>query len=121
MKILVNVEIELVVEGNEEFSLTGNSNIGMLSRDHEELAAQTINKNHQYPDGLALMTGTMFAPTKDRGEPGKGFTHHIGDAVIIFSPPLGALINRVNHCDKVPPWEFGTMALFQNLSARSLI
>ena len=118
---LKNVEIELVVEGNDEFSLTGNSNIGMISRDLEDLAAQTINKNHQYPDGLALMTGTMFAPTKDRGEPGKGFTHHIGDAVIIFSPPLGALINRVNHCDKVPPWEFGTMALFQNLSARSLI
>ena len=118
---LKNVEIELVVEGNDEFSLTGNSNIGMISRDLEDLAAQTINKNHQYPDGLALMTGTMFAPTKDRGEPGKGFTHHIGDAVIIFSPPLGALINRVNHCDKVPPWEFGTMALFQNLRARSLI
>ena len=118
---LKGVEIELAVEGDDEFSLVGNSNIGMMSRDPEDLVAQTINQNHQYPDGLALMTGTMFAPTKDRGEPGKGFTHHLGDAVMIFSPPLGALVNRVNYCDKIPPWEFGAAALLQNLSARKLI
>ena len=118
---LKSVEVSLAVEGDDQFSLVGNSNIGLMSREPEDLVAQTINQNHQYPDGLALMTGTMFAPTDDRGEPGKGFTHHLGDAVIIFCPPLGALINRVNYCDKIPPWEFGTAALFRNLSARKLI
>ena len=118
---LKSVEVSLAVEGDDQFSLVGNSNIGLMSRELEDLVAQTINQNHQYPDGLALMTGTMFAPTDDRGEPGKGFTHHLGDAVIIFCPPLGALINRVNYCDKIPPWEFGTAALFRNLSARKLI
>lgn len=118
---LKKVEIELVVEGDDEFSLVGNSNIGMISRDLEDLVGQTINENHQYPDGLALMSGTMFAPTKDRGEPGKGFTHHLGDAVMIFSPPLGALVNRVNLCNKIPNWEFGTSALLRNLSARGLM
>ena len=93
----------------------------MISRDLEDLVGQTINENHQYPDGLALMSGTMFAPTKDRGEPGKGFTHHLGDAVMIFSPPLGALVNRVNLCNKIPNWEFGTSALLRNLSARGLM
>ena len=28
-----------------------------------------------------LYLGTMFAPIKDRDEPGKGFTHKIGDIV----------------------------------------
>ena len=118
---LKKVEVSLVVEGDDQFSLEGSSNIGLISRDLEDLVHQTINKNHQYPDGLALMTGTMFAPTDDRNEPGNGFTHHLGDAVIIFCPPLGALINRVNYCDKIAPWEFGATALFHNLATRKLI
>ena len=31
----------------------------------------------------------MFAPTPDRGEPARGFTHQPGDVVTIASPPLG--------------------------------
>ena len=118
---LKEVEVSLAVEGDDQFSLEGSSNISLISRDLEDLVHQTINENHQYPDGLALMTGTMFAPTDDRNEPGNGFTHHLGDAVIIFCPPLGALINRVNYCDKIAPWEFGATALFRNLTARKLI
>ncbi|MBE24238.1 MAG: fumarylacetoacetate hydrolase [Rhodospirillaceae bacterium] len=114
-------EVSVAVEGDDNFSLIGTSNISLMSRQPEELVAQTINKNHQYPDGFALMTGTMFAPTEDRGEPGKGFTHNIGDAVSIFCPPLGALINRVNYCHKIPPWNFGTSALARNLVARNLL
>ena len=118
---LKKVEVSLAVEGDDQFSLEGSSNISLISRDLEDLVHQTINKNHQYPDGFALMTGTMFAPTDDRNEPGNGFTHHLGDAVIIFCPPLGALINRVNYCDKIAPWEFGTTALLHNLATRKLI
>lgn len=69
-------EVSLSVEGTDGFLMEGSSSMAEISRDPLDLVGQTIGKNHQYPDGLALFTGTMFAPTKDRGEPGMGFTHH---------------------------------------------
>ncbi len=38
-----------------------------------------------------LYLGTMFAPVKDRGGAGKGFTHKLGDIVSISTPSLGTL------------------------------
>jgi fumarylacetoacetate (FAA) hydrolase family protein len=78
-----------------------------ISRSPESLVAQVCGANHQYPDGFMLFLGTMFAPTKDRGQAGQGFTHHVGDRVEIASPKLGKLVNWVNHCDQIPRWEFG--------------
>jgi len=78
-------------------------------------------KTHQYPDGIFLMSGTMFAPDEDRNpqtHPGGGFTHKVGDEVIIESPKLGSLYNTVNHCNSIPPWEFGIVELFQQLNKR---
>ena len=95
--------------------------MALMSRDLTDLVAQTINDTHQYPDGLVLMTGTMFAPTKDRGEPGSGFTHQVGDVVMVSTPPLGALFNRVGHCHEIEPWRFGAAALMRNLAARGLL
>ena len=46
-----------------------------ISRSPEELVAAAMGPHHQYPDGVALYLGTMFVPSKDRGEKGKGFTH----------------------------------------------
>jgi fumarylacetoacetate (FAA) hydrolase family protein len=92
-----------------------------ISRDVAELAAQAIGPTHQYPDGLMLFTGTMFAPVDDRDAPGRGFTHHVGDVVTIASPLLGALVNRVDTSDRLPPWEFGVTALMRNLAARGLL
>ena len=63
----------------------------------------------------------MFAPLQDREKPGEGFTHRLGDVVTIRAKALGALINRVNHCDRIAPWSFGAGALFQNLAARGLL
>jgi len=114
-------EVSLTVEGDDGFVMEGSSSMAEISRDPLDLVAQTIGKNHQYPDGLALFTGTMFAPTKDRGAPGMGFTHHPGDIVTIASPLLGALVNRVTTSDKAAPWSFGTGALMRNLAARKLI
>ena len=74
-----------------------------------------------YPDGLALYLGTMFVPSKDRGEKGKGFTHKVGDIVTIATPKLGSLVNRVLHTDKCPPWTFGASHLMRNLARRNLI
>ena len=113
--------IALRVAGEDGFLLEGSSSMAAISRDIEDLAAQTIGAAHDYPDGLALFTGTMFAPIKDRDAPGAGFTHHLGDEVTISSPLLGALVNRVTTCDRAPRWTFGTRALMANLARRGLL
>ncbi|MSQ59663.1 MAG: fumarylacetoacetate hydrolase [Betaproteobacteria bacterium] len=114
-------QITTQITGSDGFRVEGTYSVSQISRDPADLASQAINRNHQYPDGLALFLGTAFAPTQDRGEPGKGFTHHPGDIVSIRSPRLGALINRVNLCDQIPEWSFGIADLMRNLSARGLI
>ena len=106
--------------GPDQFRLRGASDLSKISRDLTDLVAQAM-KTHQYPDGMALMTGTLFAPTEPRTPGGTGFTHMVGDVVSIRSPKLGTLTNRVNHCDKVPPWTFGLTALMRNLAARGLL
>jgi len=114
-------EITLKVSGPDGFEMTGSSSMGKISRDPMDLLAQAISPNHQYPDGLMLFLGTMFAPTQDRFGPGKGFTHAIGDVVTVATPKLGVLVNRVNHSDKVTPWTFGIASLMTNLHRRGLL
>ena len=114
-------DVTLRVEGDDDFVLDGFSTMTAISRDVLDLVGQTINANHQYPDGFVLFLGTLFAPIKDRDEPGMGFTHKIGDSVAIASPKLGTLVNRVNVCDKITPWKFGVSALMRNLRKREII
>ena len=114
-------ELSLTVTGLDQFTLRGRSSMSQISRDVEDLVSETIGQHHQYPDGLCLMTGTLFAPSEDRDKPGGGFTHKVGDVVRISTPKLGALVNRVNHSEKVKPWTFGVGALIQNLAARRLL
>jgi fumarylacetoacetate (FAA) hydrolase family protein len=116
-----NADIALTVDGPDGFALTGSSSIGQISRDPLDLASQAIGPNHQYPDGLVLFLGTMFAPTQDRHGAGLGFTHEVGDIVTIATPSLGALVNRVNYADAIAPWTFGAGALMRNLVARGLL
>jgi fumarylacetoacetate (FAA) hydrolase family protein len=116
-----NQDVGLVVEGEDGFRLSEASHMTQISRDVLDLVAQTINENHQYPDGLALFTGTLFAPTQDRDGAGKGFTHKIGDVVRIRAEKLGTLENRVNYCHAAPPWDFGVSALMKNLHQRGLL
>ena len=111
-------DVMLRVDGPEGFELSGSSSMSKISRDPLDLAAQAIDANHRYPDGLMLFMGTMFAPTKDRFGPGQGFTHAVGDVVTVHTPRLGALINRVNHADKTEPWTFGIGALIAQLTPR---
>ena len=101
--------------------MTGASSMAMISRDPLDLVSQAIGANHQYPDGLMLFLGTMFAPTEDRFHAGQGFTHAVGDLVTVATPTLGALVNRVNHSDKIAPWTFGAGALMRNLARRRLL
>ncbi len=113
-------ELTVDVTGPDGFTLSEISSMGRISRDVLDLAAQTINANHQYPDGLVLFVGTMFAPTKDRDHPGEGFTHKVGDIVSIHCRGLGKLVNRVSCSDQVAPWDFGVLALMRNLRERGL-
>lgn len=113
--------VSLRIEGPEGFVLEGESSMAQISRDPTELAAQTLGKHHQYPDGFALFLGTMFAPIQDRDAPGRGFTHKIGDRVRVSTPKLGVLDNEVTTCDLAAPWTFGVTDLMRNLAARGLL
>ncbi|MFC4863798.1 fumarylacetoacetate hydrolase family protein [Pseudomonas sp. JS3066] len=113
--------VDLEVQGLDGYQLRGSSSMEQISRDPLELVAQTVNRNHQYPDGFMLFLGTLFAPTEDRDHPGAGFTHKPGDRVSISSPLLGGLHNEVTHSDAARPWTFGLGALMRNLTARGLL
>ncbi len=120
-------ELAVKVEGPDGFVMEGISQINKISRDPADLVTQTINANHQYPDGLVLFLGTMFAPTQDRPVPGnpdaknQGFTHLVGDVVTVSTGTLGSLVNRVNTSDKVAPWVYGTTALMKDLARRAVL
>ena len=113
--------VTLTVEGEDGFTLEGSSSITKISRDPEDLVAQTLGPHHQYPDGFVLFLGTMFAPTQDRDDPGMGFTHKTGDIVTIAAPKLGKLVNRMKPSSECEPWTFGLGALMKNLAARGLL
>jgi fumarylacetoacetate (FAA) hydrolase family protein len=112
-------DLSMAVHGPEGFVMQGSSSLSQISRDPLDLAAQAIGPYHQYPDGLVLFLGTMFAPTQDRHGPGQGFTHVVGDTVAITTPQLGTLFNRVTTSDQAPAWTYGIRALMQDLAKRS--
>ncbi|RWN48235.1 MAG: fumarylacetoacetate hydrolase [Mesorhizobium sp.] len=113
--------VRLKVEGEDGFSLEGASSMAEISRSPEELVAAAMGPHHQYPDGLALYLGTMFVPSKDRGEKGKGFTHKVGDIVTISSEKFGALVNRVRLSPDCPHWTYGASHLMRELARADLI
>lgn len=112
--------ISLEVIGEDGYRLGGESSMVKISRDPLELVRQAFSE-HQYPDGMALFLGTLFAPIQDRDTPGAGFTHKLGDTVRIHTPTLGTLENRVTTSKDAPPWTFGVGALMRNLAARGLL
>ncbi|MFQ5773540.1 MAG: fumarylacetoacetate hydrolase family protein [Kiloniellaceae bacterium] len=114
-------EVRLTIEGPDGYRLEAASSMREISRDVTELVAQTINENHQYPDGLLLFTGTMYVPVQDRDRPGEGFTHKTGDIVRIASDKLGCLVNRVDWSNRLPPWDFGARELMRSLAGRGLL
>ena len=113
--------VKLRVEGGDGFELEGASSMAAISRSPEELVAAAMGAHHQYPDGMALYLGTMFVPSKDRGEKGKGFTHRGGDRVTVSTETLGALVNRVRLSTECRPWTYGMRRLMQDLAGAGLI
>ena len=114
-------DVSLRIEGLDGFVLDGVSHMREISRDPLDLVRQACGKHHQYPDGFMLFLGTMFSPTQDRMGPGTGFTHKLGDRVVIASERLGALVNEVRLATEIEPWTFGVRALYANLAARGLL
>jgi len=114
-------DVALHVKGPDGFEFTAESSMSQISRDPLDLVEHAMGRHHQYPDGMMLFLGTMFAPTIDRFGAGQGFTHAVGDIVTVSTPTLGALVNRVNHTDRIAPWTFGTSALMTNLAQRGLL
>ena len=109
-------EITLTVEGVDGYRMEGRNSLARISRPFEELVAAAYGSHHQYPDGFALFTGTLFAPTQDRDAEGLGFTHKQGDTVTISSPHLGSLVNRTARTEDLKPWTFGVGALMSYLA-----
>ena len=118
---ICKAELSMKVTGLDGFVMSGHSNMSEISRAPADIVAQAINAHHQYPDGLVVFCGTMFAPVDDRGAKGKGFTHHTGDIVEISTPLLVTLTNRVVPTDQAEPWNFGIADLMRNLASRNLL
>jgi fumarylacetoacetate (FAA) hydrolase family protein len=112
--------LELEIVGPENYRLEGKSTMAEISRDPLDLCRQAMSE-HQYPDGFALFLGTLFAPTQDRDQPGRGFTHKVGDIVRVSTPKLGVLENKVTTSKEAPPWAFGVGDLMKNLTTRGLL
>jgi fumarylacetoacetate (FAA) hydrolase family protein len=122
LESISNAEIDLKVAGAEDgFELTGSSSMGKISRTPESLVKATVGRHHQYPDGLVLYLGTMFAPVMDRDGPGKGFTHKLDDIVSISTPTLGTLSNRVRLSTECLPWTYGVSHLLRDLARADLL
>ena len=121
LEVVRRIEVSLKVEGSDGFILEGSSSMRHIARDPVDLVAQMLGRHHQYPDGAALYLGTMFAPVKDRGAKGLGFTHKTGDVTTISAPELGCLANRMALSTAAPPWHFGAGALMHNLARRGLL
>ncbi len=113
-------EVDLLIEGTDGYRLEGHSSMNQISRDPLDLVRQTLSEHH-YPDGFCLFLGTLFAPVQDRDDPGRGFTHKVGDVVTIATPRLGKLVNTVVTCPQAAPWTVGIGAFFANLAQRGLL
>ncbi|MBW4331596.1 fumarylacetoacetate hydrolase family protein [Stakelama sp. CBK3Z-3] len=113
-------EVTLRIEGEDGYILDGVSSMSEISRDPADLMRQAMSEHH-YPDGFILFLGTLFAPVQDRDNPGRGFTHKMGDVVTIRSQRLGALVNPVTTSKDAPPWTMGIGALMRNLARRGLL
>jgi fumarylacetoacetate (FAA) hydrolase family protein len=116
-----NLDVTMRIEGPEGYVLEAVSSMSEITRDPVDLVSHAYGRHHQYPDGFALFTGTMFAPTDDRDAPNQGFTHKRGDIVQISTPQLGALVNTVTVSEEAPAWAFGIRDLMRNLASRGLL
>lgn len=121
IEALRETDVQMRILGDDGFTIDATSHVSEMSRTFEELINHCHGPQHQYPDGFVLFTGTMFAPTQDRGSAGDGFTHHMGDVVLIHNDSLGTLVNEVTTSEAAPDWEVGVRVFVRNLVGRGLL
>jgi fumarylacetoacetate (FAA) hydrolase family protein len=107
--------IHLSVNGEDGYEMHGVNSVSEISRPLMALVQAVMGVHHQYPDGVALYTGTLFAPSADRDVPGSGFTHKPGDRVEISSTHLGSLVNTTAPTEALAPWTFGIREMIDYL------
>jgi fumarylacetoacetate (FAA) hydrolase family protein len=121
LESLMGEMVSCRVLGADGFATEGANDLAQISRHPVSLVRAATGDHHQYPDGFALFLGTMYVPSADRGDAGRGFTHHVGDRVEISCPSIGTLVNWVERCEQIPPWTSGIVALVRNLHRRGLL
>ncbi len=67
-------DVELQIQGTDNFVLNGVSSMSQISRDPEDLIQQTLNENHQYPDGFVFVLG-YFICTYSRSRTSWGWLY----------------------------------------------
>jgi 2-dehydro-3-deoxy-D-arabinonate dehydratase len=82
-----NTLIELEIKRGGEIVIDGSVKINQIKRSFEELVF-FLYRECTFPDGSLLMTGTGIVPGKD-------FTLHSGDEIIIKIENIGKLCNEV--------------------------
>jgi fumarylacetoacetate (FAA) hydrolase family protein len=97
----------------------GVSNMSLISRPLEWIAAQAMGASHHHPTGVGIYTGTMIVPDVD--DKNQKFTYAEGDTTTIHSPKLGGFTNVLVHAEKVQGLENGAYDLARNLFNRGLI
>lgn len=85
--LAVETEIKLVINRNGVTVFEGETQIGQIKRDLNELVSWLF-REMSFPAGCFLMTGTGIIPSND-------FTLKSGDEIRITIEPIGTLINFV--------------------------
>jgi fumarylacetoacetate (FAA) hydrolase family protein len=107
LETLLASPVRTTIHGVDGFVVHDSYELSEIARHPRDLVLQVGGRTHQYPDGYALFLGTGFAPTMDRSNVGEGFTHMIGDRVVISNKYLGQLWNTVGKSEDLPQWTVG--------------
>lgn len=108
--MLLSGTVEVDISGRDGFHTAHSTKLAELSRPVTDIVAQASGPIHDYPDGLALFLGTVFAPTVPRGPEGRAFSHHEHDVVTVRHEMIGTLLNRFRSATRLPPWDSGVRA-----------
>jgi fumarylacetoacetate (FAA) hydrolase family protein len=109
------------VDGTDGFHEEGVNSMADIRRDPQEVLARQLFDIHDYPDGVVLFNGTGIVPTSDRGGPGSGFFHKVGDCVHIFADELGSLANIMAPTAEVKIHEHSMLGFMTSLARRGVL
>ncbi len=114
-----NLVPSLVVT-KDGFEPRGHRSMREISRDQEDLVAQTIGAHHQYADGVMLSSAPCSRRRRTATHPAAASPTSSATGWRSWHQHSDRLVNRVTHSQDAPPWRFGIGALMRNLSERGL-